>query len=337
MILRNLVEGLDPMDRFQANLGLEFRPKYFSLRSAHRPTSSSSDYSLNYCLKFRVHYIIKLLAQGQIHFDRKSFREMVEREGLLDPENETDKRPSIGIRSFMHPIDSLEERCESFLDLVPHFDGRYIRQDSHWQSKIVPELQSFLSNKARGSDYLRLIIDAHVSVAFAAGAVLNVKSGKSIELEQRTNGRRFWSIDDTPLDPNWPKMVFDEEIIATEGDAIAIAICLTHDISSDVRAFMKRGKLPITKILHCKPDTGSSQRSIQSGRHASMLAEAVVRRLQTISPGRPGRRHTHIFMAGPNGLAFFLGQHQQAIGPVSIYEWDFDGQRDGGYVLGISL
>ena len=37
VLLCDLVDGLHPMDRFQAYLGLEFRPKYFALRSAHRP------------------------------------------------------------------------------------------------------------------------------------------------------------------------------------------------------------------------------------------------------------------------------------------------------------
>ena len=34
-------------------------------------------------------------------------------------------------------------------------------------------------------------------------------------------------------------------------------------------------------------------------------------------------------MSGPNGFAFFLGQNQTAIGPVVIYEFDFEGGRDG--------
>ena len=44
-----------------------------------------------------------------------------------------------------------------------------------------------------------------------------------------------------------------------------------------------------------------------------------------------------VFIAGPNAFTFFLGQHQQALGPVSSYEWDFDGQRGGGYSLGLSV
>ena len=33
----------------------------------------------------------------------------------------------VGVRSFLHPIDSLDERRLEMIDLVPFFDGRYIK------------------------------------------------------------------------------------------------------------------------------------------------------------------------------------------------------------------
>jgi len=36
----------------------------------------------------------------------------------------------------------------------------------------------------------RIALDAHVTLAFAAGSVLNIKSGRQIELEQRSTGRQ---------------------------------------------------------------------------------------------------------------------------------------------------
>jgi len=40
LILLNLFDGHSPVNRFQSNLGLEFRPKYFAPRFAHRPFPS---------------------------------------------------------------------------------------------------------------------------------------------------------------------------------------------------------------------------------------------------------------------------------------------------------
>ena len=53
VLLRNLVEGLHPVDRFQANLGLEFRPKYLSLRPAHRPLPFRFGQQLNLLSQIR--------------------------------------------------------------------------------------------------------------------------------------------------------------------------------------------------------------------------------------------------------------------------------------------
>ena len=68
-----------------------------------------------------------------------------------------------------------------------------------------------------------------------------------------------------------------------------------------------------------------------------MLTEAVVQHLLALRSQGHRASPVHVFIAGPNGFAFFLGQHQQAIGPAAIYEWDFDGQRGGGYSLGLSV
>ena len=53
MRLRNLVEGLHPVDCFQANLGLEFRPKYLSLCAAHRPLPFRFGQQLNLLSQIR--------------------------------------------------------------------------------------------------------------------------------------------------------------------------------------------------------------------------------------------------------------------------------------------
>jgi len=281
--------------------------------------------------------IAKLLAQGRVEFDRDSFAEMARREGVLDNQARPETVLTIGVRSFMHPIDNLEDRCAHMLNLVPHFDGRYIRNEADWQERIFPELHEFVLNAARSTDNLRLVLDAHVSLAFSIGALLNVKSGKHIEFEQRTGGRRFWSMDDVPAGPGWPKLIFEDEVLGRGGDEIALAIGLTHDVSPAVRAFAAQNLHQTGRIVHCRPEGGASQQSVCCGRHAWMLAETAVQHLQALR--RHGHRAApvHIFIAGPNGFAVFLGQHQQAIGPAALYEWDFDGQRGGGYSLGLSV
>jgi hypothetical protein len=281
--------------------------------------------------------IVKLLAQGRIEFDKDSFRSMCAQEGLLTEPAPRDNAIAIGVRSFMHPIDNLEDRTERMLNLVPYFDGRYIRDEEDWQRKLLPELSDFLLGAARQSDHLRLIVDAHASLAFACGALLNVKSGKYIEIEQRTAGRRFWKTDDEVLNSSWPNFVISNENLGNEGGDIVLAISLTHDVLRGVSAFAKQALDRVARVVHLVPEGGASQQAVRCGRHAWMLAETAARHVQSFRNGQPRSQRVHIFIAGPNGFTFFLGQHQQAIGSCVLYEWDFDGQRGGGYSRGLSI
>jgi hypothetical protein len=67
-----------------------------------------------------------------------------------------------------------------------------------------PALRTFLLAAAKDQPRLRLALDAHFTLAFAAGSVINIKSGRQVELEQRSTGRRLWSADDVTPDPTSP-------------------------------------------------------------------------------------------------------------------------------------
>lgn len=278
----------------------------------------------------------KLHAQGRIDFDRQSFRAMSAAEDLLRKAEPDYAVPTFGVRSFMHPIDNLDDRCDKMLNLVPYFDGRYIRDPADWHLSILPELNGFLRGHAQSSDAMRLILDTHVSLAFATGALLNMKSGKRIEIEQRGHGRALWSRDDHPVDASWPELAFDDEDLSNAGDEIAVALSLTHDVSAAVQSHVAANLPSVGSIVYCRPGNGISQSSVRCGHHAWRMAESLVANLAAIRAREKGGR-VHLFMAGPNALAVLLGQHQQAIGPVTLYEWDFERQRGGGYSPAVQL
>ena len=276
--------------------------------------------------------IVKLAAQGRLEYDRDGFLDMCRREKLLEPSGMPKSMVTIGVRSFMHPIDNLEDRCTRSLNLVPYFEGRYIRNSDDWKAKIYPALSSFLIGEARAIDQIRVVLDVHTSLAFCSGSVLDMKSGKRVEIEQRSNGRRFWSADDASPDPNWSKLIFESIDTGGVGSEVAIAIGLTHDITAQVKAFVSARLPDVGRIIAARPEAGASQFSVCGGRHAWQLSEAVAQKLREAAAPV-----THVFMAAPNAFSFFLGQHQKAIGPVSLYEWDFDGLRGGGYSASLSI
>ena len=175
------------------------------------------------------------------------------------------------------------------------------------------------------------------SLAFAVGALLNVKSGKRIEIEQRTGGRRFWSMDDEPIDAKWSRRAVTEDRVRDDQPDIAVSVSLTHDVRAPARAFVTSQLASVGRLVHFTPEGGPSQQAVKCGRHAWTLAESVNAHLQSLRNGGAAFRHVHVFIAGPNGFTFFLGQFQPAIGPATLYEWDFERQRGGGYSPGLSI
>ena len=279
--------------------------------------------------------VFQWMAQGRLEFDDKTFREACAREGLL---GKSEDRPCVyGVKSFEHAFDRLEERCDDVLDLVPVFDERYIRNDADWEAELYPELQAFLGMAAREQPRLRLALDAHATLAFAAGSVLNMKSGRDVELEQRTLGRHVWAADDVPPDPDWPTLRESIQDIGADRVDLAVALGITHDISEEVRRYVDAHLHSVGRLLNLQPTTGPSAQVVAAGRHAFDLVQAAkdaVRRakLWTAQPGT-----THIFVAAPNALTFFLGQQQPVLGRVRLYEFDFEGGRGGSYSASLTL
>jgi hypothetical protein len=162
-----------------------------------------------------------------------------------------------------------------------------------------------------------------------------MKSGKTVEIEQRTGGRRFWSPTDLPFNPSWPGLSFEIEQVAPGRD-LAIAVSFAHDITNDVRSYVRC--LPdIGSILHVRLASGASGRSVMCGHHAQLLADALLAKIREVTLSEDPRPTTHIFYAGPNAFAFLLGQKQPALGPVLVYEWDFEGTGHGSYRPGLRL
>lgn len=273
------------------------------------------------------------LAQGRLDFNRQTFREACKREGLLDGDGRA--HVVFGVKSFEHPFDRLEDRCTVVLDLIPHFDERAIRDQADWTTTLYPQLKNFLQAAATDNQQLRLILDAHITLAFAAGSVLNIKSGRNVEIEQRTVHRTVWHASDMPRDPTWSGWVFDLETVnASDGD-MAVAVCLTHDVVPAVKAHMAALLPQAGSLLIARPTCGPGARSVVCGQHAFDLAEGLA--LQ-VNQRRPvNRPPLHLFIAAPNAFTFFLGQRQPGLGKATLYEYDFEGANGGGYKPSLSL
>jgi len=259
------------------------------------------------------------------------------REGLYN-EKEKEKRNyiDIGIRSFYRSAENMQDETEKMLCLLNYYDGRYLRGDVSWQNDIHSEIVSFISKELVGGKKYRLHLDTHLSNAFIAGYYLDTKSGIEVYPTQKTNkGRGFW-VPDQDISVIYPDWKVNNVILKEEELDVALVLCITHDITSDVKNYIDEEKLGVSKMVVCQINEYKSNSSVIDGYHAKMLSDSLSRIVKQRSVHEK-RKKLHIFAASPAALMFLIGQVARSFGNIALYEYDFDGLRNFGYSLSIEL
>ncbi len=184
-------------------------------------------------------------------------------------------------------------------------------------------MEAFLKHAAKRNPKLRLILDAHASIAFLSGSVLDLKSGVETHLVQKGRvGTRLWRADDGSAEKG-ARFEVAEESLESRGHEIAVAISVSQPAAPQARAYISASLPNVGKVISFAMPAGPGQQSIVGGEHASVLAEQVSNCLRGVKAADPDAV-VHIFAACPNSLMFFLGQHHQGIAPCIVYEFDFD-------------
>lgn len=265
----------------------------------------------------------QLKARKLSALNREALLQFCRDEGLLAPASSTPGPLSIAIRSFLGPAaDIVGAAPENTLLLTDHFRQRYLRDDRDWQRDIRPKVEAFLRDAVPKSPRLRLILDAHASIAFLAGAVLDLKSGVDIELVQKGRaGPQTWRPNDG-TDAKGSAFDVAEEAVG-EGRDIAIAISIAQSAVMQARAYVANNLTQVGKLVSFSLASGPGQQTVVGGGHAARLAEQVSNYLRRIKAYHP-EAVVHIFAACPNTLLFFLGQGHQGVAPCVVYEFDFD-------------
>ncbi|MFY9820901.1 MAG: SAVED domain-containing protein [Thermoanaerobaculia bacterium] len=252
----------------------------------------------------------------------------------------------LGIRTFSDtggvPVwgQELEAESDQILDLRPFFTGkgnRFIKDPALWQSEIFPRLRDFLASAGASRRPLHLNLAAHSSLAFAAGYVLNAKSGLDITLRQRIKtGIQEWPVAAVAPD----KEILFKKRRDLPGDAgardVAVAVSITRAVLADVQVYLQTSQLAVRRTMQAELAPGPSQTGVRDGLHALRLAEVLASKL--------GARTTqerfgvlHLFAAAPNALLFFLGQLTHGLGRIQLYEHDFESGLPGAYIPSILL
>jgi hypothetical protein len=281
---------------------------------------------------FRYDELARQLKVRQLSaLNREAFLQLCRDEGLLiERAAEPDPFLPIAIRSFLGPAaDIVGAAPENTLLLTDHFRQRYLHDDREWQRDIRPKVEAFLRDAVKKSPNLRIILDAHASIAFLAGAILDLKSGVQTQLVQKGRvGAKTWRADDGTA-ANGPRFDIADKSLGA-GREIAIAISVAQPVEAQARAYIAAQLPSVGKLISFSMPTGPGQQSVAGGEHAAALAEQVSNHVRTLKADDPDAM-VHIFAACPNSMLFFLGQHHQGIAPCIVYEFDFDRQQHKTY------
>ena len=281
---------------------------------------------------FRYDELARKLKERNLNtLTRETLLQFCKDEGLkIKRAPEAEPALPIAIRTFLGPAaDTSDTLPENTLLLTDQFKQRYIRDDQDWQRDIRPQVENFLRTAVRKSSCLRLIMDAHASIAFLAGTILDVKSAVKLQLVQKGRvGAKVWRADDATESNSTRFTVHQHEIGA--GKDIGIAISVAQPTEAQVRQYITEQIPNIGQLLTFECPSGISHQMIAGGGHAAALAEQVANTIRQAKKDDPDAM-VHIFAAVPNSLLFYLGQNHQSIAPCIVYEYDFDRRGNKTY------
>lgn len=282
--------------------------------------------------EFRYDELARALKVRQLNsLTRETLLKLCEEEGLLVPAAAgADPFLPIAIRSFLGPAaDVVGAAPDDTLLLVDQFRERYLCDDRDWQTDIRPHVEAFLLAAVKRSAQLRLVLDAHASIAFLAGSVLDLKSGVEVDLVQKGRvGSRTWRASDGTKESG-PAFAVTERQVGS-GPEIALAISVSQSTEAQTLAYVKARLPAVGKIVQFSLPAGPGGQTVAGGGHAAALAEQVSNAVRALKVEDPDAM-VHIFAACPNALMFFLGQQHRAIAPCIVYEFDFDRRGDKTY------
>lgn len=280
----------------------------------------------------------KLTDQGRKTFSREEILAVARSERLwLGTPERIGNQTRVGVRSFSRWAEWMEDQTSDMVCLLRHFGGRSINDPGLWSTAVHPEVESFAERLISRREAYLLHLDTHASIAFAAGYCLDPKSGVQVTpVQSGPWGKQAWApnVHAAPVDG----LFFDAEpeVIDASGRELVVGLSITHDVSAHVRSFTARQLPAAAAFLHLAAAPGPSNSVIRDGTHAWQLAQQAVHRIRAEVAAR-GIGRVHLMGAAPNALMFFLGRMGRSLGPITLYEFDFDAPLLGAYSPALRL
>lgn len=284
-----------------------------------------------------VELIRSLHAEGRTLFTQADLRAAAEQENLWLGAPAPEEAVPIGIRSFLRRAEYMEDHTERMLCLAKYFNGRDIRDARLWRENIFPEVSVFLRAATARAVAYHLYLEAHNSIAFAAGYELD--RGVDVSPVQSTDrGRVVWRPRaglTAAAEDLWEVVEIGPEG-SSAGKSVAVALGVTHDIIDDVRLFVRENLPEVGRIIYCSVRPAPSRTAVRDADHGVQLVEQAAAIIQRRTAEERQAR-LHVFASAPNALMFWLGQRARGFGRTVVYEYDFERNTPGGYSAGLEF
>ena len=273
--------------------------------------------------------IRKLSNDGEREFGADRLREILDHEGLLEPVDEADPTRNAGVRSFVRFAEDLPTQVDVIADFVSSFEWRHIADPALWYTEVGPRLDEWAAEiVARGMDTpWELRLDCSPSLAVAVGNALPAASGITPRILQKGQGGvMVWTLTEASAD-----LQLDMSSSGDPEAEAAVIVAITRDIAAEATAYA-RDRLPAVGEVVVVAAKAPSQEALRDGADAVSAANAVLAEIDRLKLA--GSRRTHVLPAAPNSVMFAMGRGLRGRGVVTIYDYDFEGFRDGTYEEG---
>ena len=218
----------------------------------------------------------------------------------------------IGVRTYLTGTNKMLDECNLLLDLTDYFDDKVIKNDSLWNSKILPEIKSFVDNQIECGLPLAIEISAVQSVAFALGYFAHAKSNKNLFPIQ---GKEIWDYSNFR---QYNKKELNYDYIDNKGNEIVVVIDLMDiGFADNIEEYYN---IDASDILRIQPDEPAG-RYVLDGHHCLKLVYDIDAILQGLTP-KQKRMRWKFAIAAPNAFIFMLGRQATQYGKITFLHHD---------------
>lgn len=218
------------------------------------------------------------------------------------------------------------------IDFTHLFEGR-IAKTGTWDT-VTTALRTVMAQVARGAPGRPVHLRGQVGLptAVALGTVAAAPSGTDVSWVQRTPSRddSLYSLSTASSPSAFAVTLTDRTVSAAD---LAVLVSVSENV---VPAFQATSALGPFRGVVTATAPGEYPHMFESPGQAVDLAQEIVRRIRMARTRYGAVGDVHLFIAGPAGLAFLIGQLLNTLGVVTTYE-HVSGTGTGTYQPAIAL